>query len=50
MKYYIESAEIRYNQLGVDHESTTEARDKAVKAAIKLDKMSDLPGWIFPND
>ena len=34
LKYYIESAEIRYNQLGVDHESTTEARDKAVKAAI----------------
>ena len=47
VRYYIESAEIRYDQLGADHEATIDARDKAVKLASKLDRRSDLPDWFL---
>ena len=47
LKYYIESAEIRYDQLGADHAATIDARDEAVKLASKLDRRSDLPDWFL---
>ena len=47
LKYYLESAEIRYNQLGVDDEVTIDARDKVVELASKLDRRSGLPDWFL---
>jgi len=47
LKYYLESAEIRYNQLGVDDEATIDARDKVVELASKLDRRSGLPDWFL---
>ena len=45
--YYIQSAEIRKEDIGIDDEATQEAISNAKRLAKELGKEGELPEWIF---
>ena len=44
--YYIQSANLRRERIGMDKESTQEAISNAIRLAKELAKENDLPGWM----
>ena len=44
--YYIQSAEIRKEDNGIEHEATQEAITNAIRLAKELNKESELPEWM----
>jgi tetratricopeptide (TPR) repeat protein len=52
LNYFIQSAEIRNEQLGIDDESTKSAIQKSKEIALELNQYEQLPQWIkeFKDD
>jgi tetratricopeptide (TPR) repeat protein len=47
LEYYIQSAEIRKEDIGIDDEATQEAISNVKRLAKELNKESELPKWII---
>ena len=47
LDYYIQSAEIRKDNIGLDDEATQEAISNAKRLAKELNKENELPKWII---
>jgi tetratricopeptide (TPR) repeat protein len=46
LDYYIQSAEIRKDDLGLEDENTKESISNSLRLSIELDKEKELPDWI----
>jgi len=47
LKYYIESAEIRKNELGINDEATQNAIENCKRLAKEIGKENDLAYWFL---